>query len=162
MRKSPEIFHSKDELMRKIIFATAGFAIAATAFATATAAMSVQDVAAGTYVRRDNGEATLVVKRTSEHWRVSAAIGGVPNGAATVADCGFIAEGTITGRAFEGKVTRVNIVADLDEEGDVAKPGLGLAFSVDNGAITIRGADAAAICGGGGSVIDGVYKRRSH
>ncbi|QEN89491.1 hypothetical protein FZC33_25665 [Labrys sp. KNU-23] len=147
--------------MRKIIFAAAGCAIAAMAFADATAAMSVQDMAAGTYVRRDSGEATLVVKRTGEHWRVSAAIGGVPNGAATVADCGFIAEGSISGHAFEGKVTRVNIVADLNEEGEAANPGLGLAFSVDKGAITIRGADAAAICGGEGSVIDGVYKRRS-
>lgn len=147
--------------MRKIIFAAAGCAIAAMAFADATAAMSIQDITAGTYVRRENGEGTLVVKRTGEHWRVSAAIGGVPNGAATVADCGFIAEGTITGRAFEGKVTRVNIAAELNEEGDAAKPGLDLAFSIDNRAITIRGADAAAICGGEGSVIDGTYKRRS-
>ncbi|MFC2253086.1 hypothetical protein ACETRX_25835 [Labrys portucalensis] len=147
--------------MKQIIFAAAGCAIAALAFADATAAMSMQDTAAGTYVRRENGEATLIVKRTGEHWRVSAAVGGVPNDAATVADCGFIAEGSITGHAFEGKVTRVNIVAGLDEQGDAAKPGLGFSFSIDKGAITVRGADAAAICGGEGSLIDGTYQRRS-
>ncbi|OCC00493.1 hypothetical protein BA190_33785 [Labrys sp. WJW] len=147
--------------MKQIIFAAIGCAIAAMAFADTTAAMSIQDAAAGSYVRRQNGEATLVVKRSGEYWRVSAAIGGVPNGGATVADCGFIAEGSITGGAFDGKVTRINIVAGLDEEGEAAKPGLGFAFSLGNGTITVRGADAASICGGEGSVIDGIYKRSS-
>lgn len=147
--------------MRTMILAVAGCGLAVALAASPAPALSVQDAVAGTYVRRENGEATLVIKRVGEQWRVQAAIGGVPNGAATVADCGFIAEGSVAGRSFKGQVTRVNVVADLDEEGDAAEPGLDFAFSLDNGAITVRGADTAAICGSSGSVIDGSYKRKN-
>lgn len=62
---------------------------------------------AGTYVKAENGEATLTMTNRGGQWDAVIEAGGSPKGGATAPDCNFIASGQMKGRRFAGQVVRV-------------------------------------------------------
>ncbi|OJY77678.1 MAG: hypothetical protein BGP09_28965 [Rhizobium sp. 60-20] len=126
-------------------------------------AMGHASGSAGTYERKDgeSGGGTITVEDSSGSVRLVVQIGGIPNGAATPADCGFIAEGKIAAGIFLGTVTRQNVLADLSPQGDAASPGLpALGAVLKRGSIRLTDAIAAPYCGGDGYTLDGDFVRK--
>ncbi|MGY5778517.1 hypothetical protein [Rhizobium sp. LEGMi135b] len=106
------------------------------------------------------GGSVEVRRERSAKIRLSVVVGGIPNGAATPADCGFIAEGNITNDVFKGTVTRLNVIADLAPEGDPAGAGLpGVVAVVKRDVLTFQDTDGTVekYCDGGASSLQGVF-----
>ena len=113
---------------------------------------------AGTYVRKETGDGggSMVISRLGAGWRITADVGGIPDGAATHPDCRFDVQGTLAGQEYHGTV--------LPDEGD--KPGRMTAtrfdFSITDGRIVVLGADPLVLCEDDRVIIDGIYiKKRS-
>jgi hypothetical protein len=59
---------------------------------------------AGHYTKKRDGRGEMRVEKTGEGWRVYVTAGGIPRGAATLADCTLISVGDIKGNTFEGEI----------------------------------------------------------
>lgn len=116
------------------------------------------DSAAFRRVEPSNGDMTLI--RESGRWRVLIRAGGLPNGAATAADCELQARGAqdrddvIHARIipFEGEINDLT-AADIGADAPVIRVRVG-----PEGAFVEDGAAAARFCGMG-SDITGFYTR---
>ncbi|MBF0679765.1 MAG: hypothetical protein IR164_12605 [Devosia sp.] len=115
---------------------------------------------AALFERNDPAFATLSLSREGDVWRLAFRAAGLPNGAATAADCEIVAHGaqdaddliTASVIPFEGELTSVT-ADDIGTEPLIIKIQMGPegAFITDAGA-------AARLCGMG-SDIDGFYSR---
>jgi uncharacterized protein len=116
---------------------------------------------AGIYVRKQTGNAVTTgdgggsfeVKPQGPAWRITADIGGIPNGAATHPDCKFEAQGVVSSQAFKGTLLP-------DEDGrpaEKAKPSPGFAFTIIGSGIAVHGADSMVLCQDDRVIVDGVY-----
>jgi hypothetical protein len=116
----------------------------------------------GTYERTGKyGGGTVKIESRSGLVKFTVQIGGVPQGAATNADCGFIAEGKITTGIFTGRVTRQGVLEDLSPEGDPAPASLPpLSAAVDQSSITFKESSAASYCDGDGYTLDGTFVKK--
>ncbi len=116
--------------------------------------------AAGQYEREEGngGGGSVKLEDLSGGARLTVQIGGIPDGAATHPDCGFIAEGKISNGLFSGAVTRQGGLEGLSPEGDRAEAGLPiLTATVNQDSITFESAAATRYCGGDGYTLDGVF-----
>lgn len=112
------------------------------------------------FERTEPAQATMTLTEEGEAWRVSFRAGGIPNGAATAADCELEAvgsqdlDGVISARVvpFDGELYTVT-AADIGDDAAVIEVSVGPegAFVTDSGA-------SARYCGLG-SDIDGFYQR---
>lgn len=115
------------------------------------------DPVAGTYERTNQraGGGSFVLEPHGAGWRVSADIGGIPDGAATHADCRFEAEGALSGQAFHGTV-----LPDPEDKPDPsAKPRPVFDFSLKGGRVVVRDANSLVLCDDDRVIIDGVYAK---
>ncbi|WP_292227741.1 hypothetical protein [Brevundimonas sp.] len=112
------------------------------------------------FERTSPARASMDLTRAGENWRVAFRAGGVPNGAATAADCEIQAIGpqdnddVIAARVvpFEGELNTVT-AADIG-----AKPPI-IQVRVGPEGVIVTDAGAAAHLCGLGSDIDGFYRR---
>jgi UDP:flavonoid glycosyltransferase YjiC (YdhE family) len=126
---------------------------------TDTAPASASDADA-LFKRDEPADATMTLNRESAGWRVAFRAGGVPNGAATAADCELQAVGlqdredVIAARVvpFEGELNVIT-AADIGADAPVIQVRMG-----PEGAFVQDGGAAARFCGMG-SDIDGFYRR---
>lgn len=126
---------------------------------TDTAPASASDADA-LFKRDEPADATMTLNRESTGWRVAFRAGGVPNGAATAADCELQAVGlqdredVIAARVvpFEGELNVIT-AADIGADAPVIQVRMG-----PEGAFVQDGGAAARFCGMG-SDIDGFYRR---
>lgn len=133
--------------------AAAGPSLADGAFSKATTPDAV-------FERDEPAQASMALTREGAVWRVAFRAGGVPNGAATAADCELQAvgpqdaEGVIAARLapFEGELNAIT-VADIGANPPVIQVRVG-----PEGAFVEDGGAAARFCGLG-SDIDGFYRR---
>lgn len=112
------------------------------------------------FERAEPASALMTLSREGEDWRVAFRAGGVPNGAATAADCELEAVGPqdvediITARVvpFEGELNAIS-AADIGSDAPIIQVRVGPegVFVADGGAV-------ARFCGLG-SDIDGFYHR---
>lgn len=120
-----------------------------------------QDVSVdAAFEREEPASALMTLSRDGEAWRVGFRAGGLPNGAATAADCELQAVGpqdgedVITARIvpFEGDINTI-LATDIGADASVITVRVGPegAFVSDDGA-------AARFCGLG-SDIEGFYRR---
>lgn len=61
---------------------------------------------AGRYGKKQNGNASLTMTDRGGQWDAEFEAGGIPRGAATAADCHFVASGQVSGNRFDGQVVR--------------------------------------------------------
>lgn len=118
--------------------------------------------AAGRYERSEQpyGGGSVIVKDSATGVQLTIQIGGRPDGAATKADCGFIAEGQLSRGVFKGTVTRQGVLEGLSPEGDPADAGLPpLIATLGQGSIKFDDAATAKYCGGSGSSLDGDFHK---
>jgi len=104
----------------------------------------------------------VLVDEKSAQARLTVQVGGIPNGEATSSDCGFIAEGKLRGDAFNGVITRINVVTDLAPDGDPAGSNIPALVAVVKPDLVTFDATSATIskfCGGDGSSLDGSFHR---
>ncbi|MEN5115665.1 hypothetical protein ABE453_16785 [Brevundimonas diminuta] len=124
---------------------------------TAPAGVAADDAL---FKRDEPADATMTLNRESAGWRVAFRAGGVPNGAATAADCELQAVGlqdredVIAARVvpFEGELNVIT-AADIGADAPVIQVRMG-----PEGAFVQDGGAAARFCGMG-SDIDGFYRR---
>ena len=123
-------------------------------------AKPTKDAPDALFERIEPAKATLALNREGSVWRVSLRAGGVPNGAATAADCELQAvgpqdlDGVIAARVvpFEGEMNDVT-AADLGANPPVIQVRVG-----PEGIFVEDGGAAGRFCGMG-SDIDGFYRR---
>jgi hypothetical protein len=84
---------------------------------------------AGKYVKHRGGDGDMLLRQERGQWAVYVDAGGIPNGAATAADCALIAFGQFKGDVFEGEIKLVGDATDpkwterhYDKE-DMVEPG---------------------------------------
>jgi hypothetical protein len=111
----------------------------------------------GAYVKKENGNATLTMTDRGGQWDATFEAGGTPRGAATAADCNFIASGQVTGGRFEGQVVRQFGAGDSNP----VAPGSSVAITFAPGSATISPGDGkiGAFCAMGVDVT-GHYTRK--
>ncbi len=123
----------------------------------------------GMYERKDGrfGGGGIDVTDAAGVVKMTVQIGGIPHGAATNPDCGFIAEGKLDGNVFTGTITRQGVLAELSPEGDPAEAGLPpITATAKKGSITFKGsitskdASVARYCGYGDYSLEGVFVRQ--
>ena len=112
------------------------------------------------FERTEPSLGTLTLTEEGEGWRIALRVGGIPNGAATAADCELEAvgpqdrDGVISARVvpFEGELNSIR-AEDIRGDDPAIEVSVGPegAFVTDNGAST-------RYCGFG-SDIDGFYRR---
>ena len=112
------------------------------------------------FERTEPSLGTMTLTEEGEGWRIALRVGGIPNGAATAADCELEAvgpqdhDGVISARVvpFEGELNTIS-AEDIAEDDAAIEVSVGPegAFVTDNGAST-------RYCGFG-SDIDGFYRR---
>lgn len=126
----------------------------------ATTAQAKDKSGAALFERQDPAFATMTLSREGEDWRLSIRAAGLPDGAATAADCEIVAIGTqdaddlITAHVvpFEGELV------SLTEE-DIGPDDLTIAVQIGpEGAFATDHGAAAKLCGMG-SEISGFYQR---
>jgi hypothetical protein len=112
---------------------------------------------AGAYAKKENGNATLTMTDRGGQWEAIFEAGGIPRGAATAADCNFIASGQVTGDRFEGQVVRQYGAGDSE----IVAPGSSVAITFAPGSATIKPGDGkiGAFCAMGVDVT-GHYTRK--
>ncbi|GLS19405.1 hypothetical protein GCM10007874_24220 [Labrys miyagiensis] len=119
------------------------------------------DSLVGTYERKskDKGDGTIKVEKAGSKIRMTFQVGGVPNGGATAADCGFIAEGEVKAGVFTGNITRTGVLEGLDPEGEAAEAGLApVTAAILDRQILVTQAPAGTLCGGGNEVTGGFMR----
>jgi uncharacterized protein len=110
---------------------------------------------AGVYVRKETGDGggSFVIKAQGLGWRVTADIGGIPDGAATHPDCRFEADGAVSGQAFKGMLRP----DEDDPAGATAKPQPRFDFAITAGRILVHGANPMVLCKDDRVIVDGIY-----
>ncbi len=110
----------------------------------------------------ESGGGSIDLENLSEGVRLTVQIGGIPDGAATHPDCGFIAEGKVIDGLFSGAVTRQGVLEGLSPDGDPAEAGLPLLTAmVKQGSIQFDDAATTQYCGGDGYTLEGAFTRKN-
>jgi hypothetical protein len=109
---------------------------------------------AGTYGKKENGNATLTMTDRGGQWDAVIDAGGIPRGGATAADCNFAASGQVMEHRFDGQVVRMFGGGDSK----ATAPGSAVAITFAPGAATITEAKIGDLCAAGVDV-SGHYAR---
>ena len=113
---------------------------------------------AGTYTRTDPSNGELVVAPEGDAWRLTVVAGGVPDGAATAADCelaavGPLEDGRVVGTlvAFEGEIGGLTDEDVADGSGTIT------AVFGEDGVVQVTEMNASSRHCGLGSDLSGTY-----